>query len=63
MWASISLDTACEASIRVIFYDKSDGEVKLAVQLYKSAVQLYKSADIKVKLRYTPRNFTYQRSN
>ena len=32
----------------LFFYDKSDGEVKLAVQLYKSAVQLYKSADFKI---------------
>ena len=34
----------------LFFHDKSDGEVKLAVQLFKSAVQLYKSADLKAKL-------------
>ena len=36
----------------LFFYDKSDGEVKLAVQLYKSAVQLYKSAYMKIELTY-----------
>ena len=32
----------------LLFQDKSDGEVKSAVWLYKSAVQMYKSADIKI---------------
>ena len=38
--------------IGVVFQGKSMGDVK-------SAVQLYKSADMKIKLRYTPGNFTY----
>ena len=45
-----------KGQIGVVFQGQSSGDVK-------SADQLYKSADIKVKLRYTPENLTYERSN
>ena len=37
----------------LLFQDKSDGEVKSAVQVDKSADHLYKLADVKVKIALT----------